>query len=102
MISPATQPKHDEHRARKDYRCDDPASTGCTRTIVKGDIYVQLSYPPFAPPWRIPTWTIIRGCSTCLPPETTTVVACPIGAGGDTCLLVDGHDGPHDYPATLF
>jgi hypothetical protein len=62
VLSPATQPKIDEHRARKDYRCDDPSSTGCTRTVV----------------------------------------ACPIGAGGDTCLLAEGHDGPHDYPATLF
>lgn len=101
----APAPKISEHRARKEYRCDDPDNRGCARRILKGDLYVQAAYPPYTPPWRSPSWQIVRACSTCRPPTTRPALAaepCPIGSAGSTCLLTLGHPGPHDYPTTLF
>lgn len=100
----APAPKISEHHARKEYRCDDPDNRGCARRILKGDLYVQAAYPPYTPPWRSPSWQIVRACSTCRPPATPNPGGepCPIGAAGQTCLRALGHDGPHQYQESLF
>ena len=100
MTQRTLEPQLDEHRARKEYPCDDPDSTGCTRRILRGRIYVQISYPPGCPPFRADTWVIVRACQTCRPPATADPV-CPIGAGGETCLLPAGHLQEHEYPVEL-
>ncbi len=98
-------PRVDEHRARKEYLCGDPDNTGCARKIIAGRIYVSLSYGPGTPPFRAATWVIVRCCQTCRPPETADTEYCPLGAGGETCLLPAGHleqGHPHQYQQGLF
>jgi hypothetical protein len=97
-------PRVAEHKARNDYPCDDPDNRGCRRTIVKGDIYVQLSWPPHSRPFLSPLWTIVRACSACRLPETATSTTCPIGPAGMTCLADAGHgpDVEHIYQEALF
>lgn len=101
---PLPIPRVAEHQARKEYPCDDPDNRGCRRHILKGDLYVQLSWPPHSRPFNSPTWTIARACSTCRP---TTAPApggepCPIGTAGQTCLRAIDHAGPHEYLESLF
>lgn len=97
-----------EHDARKEYPCGDPDNRGCTRRILRGDRYVQLSYPPGSRPFHASSWVIVRCCSACHPPTTVGAVpACPIGASGQTCLRAAGHDQgpnptPHEYNEGLF
>lgn len=97
-------PRVAEHQARKEYPCGDPHNRGCRRTILKGDVYVQLSWPPYSKPFNAPGWTIVRACSACNPPTTTPddEQPCPIGAAGQTCRRAIGHDGPHEYLEGLF
>lgn len=105
--SEPTSPRVDEHKARKLYLCGDPDNTGCTRQILPGRTYVSLSYAPGTPPFRAVTWVIVRCCQTCRPPDVDEPDPCPIGAGGDTCLLPAGHidtdpPQPHQYAIGLF
>lgn len=97
-------PRVAEHQARKEYLCGDPDNRHCTRRILRGDVYVQLSWPPYSKPFNAPGWTIVRACSTCRPPATPNPGGepCPIGATGQTCLRALGHDGPHQYQESLF
>lgn len=100
-------PRVDEHRARKEYRCGDPDTVGCSRLILPGRIYVSIAYSPGSPPFRAHTWVIVRCCQVCRPPSTAEHDVCPIGAGGATCLLPAGHlesspPQPHQYPIGLF
>lgn len=97
-------PRVAEHQARKEYLCADPDNRGCRRTILRGDIYVQLSWPPHSKPFNAAIWTILRACSTCRPPTTPNPDGerCPIGAAGQTCRRALDHDGPHQYQESLF
>lgn len=100
-----TGPRLDEHKARKEYLCGDPDNHGCRRRILKGDTYVQLSYAPGTAPYRANSWVIVRACSTCRPPVTAGPLPCPIGAAGETCLLLEGHlalGQEHQYKVGLF
>lgn len=105
---PATEklpiPRVAEHAARKEHPCGDPDNRGCRHVILKGDVYVQLSWPPHTRPFNAPGWTIVRACSTCRPPTTPQPGGepCPIGATGQTCLRALGHAGPHQYQESLF
>lgn len=106
-----TGPKRDVRVARKEYPCSAP-DRPCTRRILRGDPYTQLSYGPYQPPFvKSHVWTILRLCSTCSPiaPHESPVPApCPFGSGERQCILSDGHDaGPnptaHQFaPEALF
>lgn len=105
MNAAAVEPRYDEHRARKEYLCADPDNRGCSRRILPGELYVQISYPPYHPRTRSPEWTILRCCDVCMPPAGETSPRCSIGSAGQSCLLDAGHlerGLPHEYPATLF
>lgn len=95
MSKPDPGPKRVVHVARKEYACSSP-DRPCTRRILRGDPYTQLSYGPFQPPFtRSPGWTVLRLCSTCspiAPGESPVATPCPYGAGSNQCVLSEGHD----------
>lgn len=94
MARKAEGPKRDVRIARKDYHCSSPDRT-CTRRILRGDPYTQLSYAPYQPPFsKSSGWTILRLCSTCspiAPSESPVPTPCPFGTGTNQCILTEGH-----------
>lgn len=111
MSKAETVPQRAVRVARKEYPCSSP-DRACTRRILRGDPYTQLSYPPFLPPFtKSHQWTVLRLCSTCSPispAESPVPTPCPFGDGGNQCVLSEGHlDGPnptaHQFaPEALF
>lgn len=93
-------PQQAIHIARREYRCDAPASP-CANRIYAGRPYTQISYAPGERPYASSgTWTYLKACTSCKPldiveEELPAPSVCTGVAGEMQCRLSAGH-----YPAT--
>ncbi len=105
-------PRTEIHQARKEYTCSGEDRL-CSRRILRGEPYTQLSYPPFCYPEKgkgnDPQWTVLRACTACRPITEDLYDALGLGApcgytAGDLrCELTrHGPETDHQLPIGLF